>query len=307
MRRLLSVALPLVVAAAVLGAGWQAFRSRSDSLSARADRARLKREFVERAVVARSMGGDRAREAADETRALLRWYFGEAAALRQRYPGEPPPPSLEALLAQRARSAEERQTFEEFFRYAEARMAAMREGRYDPTLVAAAGGLRLDLLTVEPTPNPATKERGLRIDFALWGVPRRTEREAQPTGRTVERAAMSASLRQLVFRFLDADGRPWGEMSGPGQPFLELKDPERFQEDFPPGILFGTWVIDAFPREAARVRVSLEVQVAGAGASGAAATLAFEAPVAEAWKLPAGEKFQGTPREDPSLAPRGKR
>jgi hypothetical protein len=307
MKRLLRVALPLAAAAAALLVGWQVIKSRSDSLAARADRARLKREFVERAVVARSMGGDRAREAADESRALLRWYFGEVAALRQRFPGEPPPPSLETLLGQRARSAEERQTFEEFFRYAAARLASMREGRYDPIFVAAAGGLRLDVLAVEAAPNPATKERGLRVDFALWGVPRRSEREVQPTGRAVERAALSASLRQLAFHFLDADGRPWGEMSGSGEPLLKLGDPERFQEDFPPGILFGTWAVDAFPRQAARVRVSLEVQVAGAGASGAAATLAFEAPVADAWKLPEGEHFKGETREDPSLAPRGKR
>jgi hypothetical protein len=123
----------------------------------------------------------------------------------------------------------------------------------------------------------------------------------------VERAALSATLRQLTFRFLDAEGRPWGEMTGPGEPLLRLSDPERFQEDFPPGILFGSWAVDAFPREAARVRVSLEVQVGGTGPASATAALAFEAPVAEAWKLPPGERFQGAPREDAAAAPRGKR
>jgi hypothetical protein len=92
-------------------------------------------------------------------------------------------------------------------------------------------------------------------------------------------------------------------MSGTGEPYLKLADPERFAEDFPPGILFGTWWVDPFPREAARVKLALDVQVPGTGPAAATASLALELPVAEAWKLAPGVPFRGEARIDPSLPP----
>jgi hypothetical protein len=61
MRPLVRVLLPLALAAAALLALWQLHRSRTESLSLRAERARVKREFVERAAVARGLAGDRPR------------------------------------------------------------------------------------------------------------------------------------------------------------------------------------------------------------------------------------------------------
>jgi len=310
MRSLLRVVVPLVVAGAAFLALWQSFRSRTEALSFRAERARVKREFVERAQVARGLAADRGREAADESRALLRWYFDELQAVRNRHPGQGRPATLAAVLEQRAKAKpEERQMAEEFFRYADERFQALKAGRLDPLFVAGAGGMRLDLLAIQPAPNPATKERGVRIDFALWGVPRRSDREAQPGGHALERAALAVGMKQLSFRFLDADGKPYGEMSGTGEPYLKLSDPERFIDDFPPGILFGSWYVEPFPREAARVAVSLQVQLPGVTAASLSPALSFEAPVAEEWKLPPGESFRGEVREDPSLAPapRGKK
>jgi hypothetical protein len=304
MRPLLRVLLPVLLVAAVFLGTWLPFRSRTDALELRAERARLKREFVERALPARVLAADRQREAAEESRALLRWYFEELQGIRNRHPRSASEPSLAALLAQRPKAtAEERQTLEEFYRYADERWQALRAGRYDPLLVAGAGGLRLDLISIQPGKSPATQEPGVRIDFALWGAPRRTERESLAGGRATERAGLSASFRHLGLHFVDGEGRPYGEMSGSGEPYLKLTDPERFVEDFPPGVLFGTWWVDPFPREAARVRVTLDVQVAGTAPTAASASLAFELPVAEAWKLPPGVPFRGETRTDPSLAP----
>jgi hypothetical protein len=114
---------------------------------------------------------------------------------------------------------------------------------------------------------------------------------------------MAAVFKQLAFSFLDAEGKPYGEMVGSGEPYLKLADPERFADDFPPGILFGTWWVEPFPREAARVAVAVELQLPGVTAAALQASFAFDAPVAEDWKLPPGEAFRGETREDPSLAP----
>ena len=303
MRPFLRVVLPLALAAVAFFLLWRNFHAHGEALSLRAERARIKREFVERAVVARGLAADRQREAAEEGRTLLRWYFDELQAAGNRHPGARHDQTLAAALAARPKaSAEERRTFEEFWRYADERLQALRAGRSDPLFLAGAAGLRLDVLSIQAGQAPGGQP-GVRIDFALWGVPRRTEREAPGAGRGGERAGIAATFPLLSLRFLDAEGKPYGEMSGSGEPFLKLSDPERFAEDFPPGMLFGSWWVEPFPREAARVAVTLQASVAGNGAAALAPTFAFEAPVAEAWKLAPGQKFEGLTREDPSLAP----
>jgi len=310
MRTLLRVLVPLVLAGAALLALWSSCRARTEALSLRAERSRVKREFVERALVARALAADRQKEAAEESRALLRWYTQELQVVHNRHPREWREPSLAALLEQRPKAtAAERETLSEFFQYASDRWQGLRAGRLDPLQVAGSGGLRLDVLAVQAGQNPATKERGVRIDFALWGAPRRTDRDAQPGGHGPERAALVASFQRLTLRFTDADGKPYGEMSGSGEPYLKLAEPERFVEDFPPGLLFASWWLEPFPREAARLDASLQVSVTGAGAAALPASFSFDLPVAEEWKLAPGQAFQGEKREDPSLppAPRGKK
>jgi len=303
MRPLLRVALPLALAAAAIFLLWRNFHARNEALALRAERTRVKRELVERAVVARALATDRPREAAEEGRALLRWYFEELQAAGNRHPGIQVDGSLAALLASRPKATEEeRRSLEEFWRYADERLQALRAGRHDPLFVAGAAGLRLDVLAIQAGKGPSGQP-AVRIDFALWGAPRRTDREAQGGGRAAERSALVASFPQLALRFLDAEGKPYGEMSGSGEPWLKLADPERFADDFPPGLLFGTWWLEPFPREAARVAVTLQASVSGNGPAALAPAFAFEAPVAEAWKLPPGQRFEGLPREDPSLAP----
>jgi hypothetical protein len=310
MRPLLRVLVPLLLAGAALWALWSSCRARTEALSLRAERTRVKREFVERGVVARALAADRQKEAAEESRSLLRWYADEVQAVHNRHPREPREASLAALLEQRPKAtAAERETLTEFFQYASDRWQGLRAGRLDPLQVAGASGLRLDLLAVQAGQNPATRERGVRIDFVLWGAPRRTDRDPQPGGHGPERAALVASFQRLTLRFADADGKPYGEMAGSGEPYLKLADPERFVEDFPPGLLFGTWWVEPFPREAARLGATVQVAVSGAGSASLPATFAFDLPVAEEWKLPPGQSFQGEKREDPSLAPapRGKK
>src|SRR5512147_116091 len=133
MKPLLRVVIPLLVAAAVLLGIWLPFRAKTDVLTFRVERSQLKREFVERALPARALAVDRQREAAEESRALLRWYLEELQGLRNRHPRVPGNQTLAALLEQRPKATPaERQTLQEFFGYADERWQALRAGRYDP-------------------------------------------------------------------------------------------------------------------------------------------------------------------------------
>lgn len=298
MRKLLLVALPagLAVLAAILLV--QSFRRQSETAEARLERARLKRDFAERAGLAKTVPPERLSEWQTEVAALSRWYFDELQAIENRHPEEPPRPTgLEAAEEERKGKlkAEERAAIEDFQKYAESRLAMLRQGSYAPVHSAAAAGLRLDLLAVEPGPSPLGGP-GLRLEFALWGAPRYLERE-RSQAKTLTRNVVPVAFRRIAFRFLEPSGKLYGEMTGPGEPYQKLTDPERFVDDFPPGVLFGTWWVELFPREASTVQLELQVDVRAPSGTVQPATFQASLPVPEGWKLPPGAVFQAEIRE----------
>jgi hypothetical protein len=298
MKKLLVVALPagLVILAAVLLVS--TMRSRQDAADARVERARLKRDFTERAQATRAVSPEKPAEWQAEVVALSRWYFAELQAIRNRHPAEPPRPTgVEAAEAEQQGKLkkEQRDQLQDFQRYADSRLALLRDGSYTARASAVAEGLRLDLLSVEPGKGPEGNP-ALRIDFALWGAPRYVERER--TGdRTVTRNVVPVTFKRIAFAFLDPTGKLYGEMSGAGEPYQKLTDPERFSDDFPSGVLFGTWWVELFPREAAQAKLELAVDVRGASGAARPANFALTLPVPEAWKLPPGATFQAEVRE----------
>jgi hypothetical protein len=294
MNPVVRVTVPLVVAAAAAVALFSTWRSRSDAAEARLERVQLKREFLERSSVSRQVSSEQPKAWRDEARALLRWYFDELAASRNRHPGA----ARAAEAVRPAKGKEDEAARAEWQRYADERLAMLREGRYEPLWSLAERGLRLDVLAFAPGKNPEGGERALRIDFALWGAPRRVEKEAVPgTSRAVTKVVVPVAFRQLAFQFLDGKGTLYGEMSGPGEPYMKLADPERFSEDFPPGVIFGTWYVDAFPREAAKVVLSLGVEARGQSGADVSASYKLELPVAEAWQVGQGEAYKAETRE----------
>lgn len=298
MRKLFLVALPVGIAVAIATAFLSSGKERTAAAEAKLERARLKRDFSERAGLARALAPERLPEWRDEVQALSRWYFDELAAVRNRHPNEPARPSaVEAARAEKkAPSEQELAQIQDFQGYADGRLALLAEQRYAPVASALAEGLRLDLVEVAPGASPAGGGPGLRVDFALWGAPRVVERDRSGE-RTVTRTVVPVAFKRIAFRFLDAGGKLYGEMTGAGEPYQKLVDPERFQDDFPPGMLFGTWWVELFPREAAEVELEVAVDLRGASGAVRPATFTARLPVPEAWKLPPGAVFQAEPRE----------
>jgi len=298
MRKLLAVALPvgLAVLAGVLL--FTTSRSLTTTMEARLARARLKRDFSERAGAVRATPPDRLAEWQAEVAALSRWYFEELGAIRNRFPGEPARPTgLKAAEEERKGKLkkEERDSLADFQAYADDRLSLLRDGKYAPAAAALSEGLRLDLLSIEPGASPGAGP-GLRVDFALWGAPRYVERE-RSGDKTVTRNVVPVAFKRIAFQFLDGAGKPYGEMSGGGEPYQKLSDPERFVDDFPPGVLFGTFWVELFPREAATVNLEIAADVRGASGALRPATFVFKLPVPERWKLPPGASFQAEIRE----------
>jgi hypothetical protein len=286
----LRVLVPVVLAGVVVVVGITQLAARSKAEAFRLEREALRREMVERATVARGVSGPQGNE---EARAVVRWWLDSVAALRNRFPKQ------SAMPERASSSAQPKDGEQAWRRYADDRLDALRAG-YAPALSAVDQGLRLDVLAFRPGEHPDTHERALRIDFALWGAPRRIERDpAGPSDRQALRLLVPLSFRQLAFRFVDASGKTYGEMSGSGEPYLSLKDPERFSGELPPGIVLGTWWVEPFPREAERVELSVAVQAQGMTSAALAPVFRWELPVPEEWKLRPGESFRAETRVAP--------
>lgn len=302
MKRLLLVALPAGLA--LLGAILllDAWRARGDAFEARLERARLKREFAERSALARALPAQPIDEWRAEAASLVRWYVEGVGAIRNRHPGEPPrPTALEAAEGEKKLAEKDRATLKDFQKYADERWELLRGARYAPLASAVADGLRLDLLSIQPGPSPEGGGPGLRVDVALWGAPKLLEREAageKSTARTV----VPVALRQLSIKLLDDKGKLFGGMAGGGEPHQKLADGERFVEDFPPSILFGTYWLELLPREPATLEFELAVSIRGAGGRERPALLAVSLPIEEAWRLPPGVDFKGEVRLAPEPA-----
>lgn len=292
----LRVIIPIVLAGVVVVVGIAQLASRGRAEAFRLEREALRREMVERSAVARGATGP---QGVEEARAVVRWWVESVAALKNRFPRQSAAP-------ERPRPAgKEKDAEEAWRRYAGERLEALRAG-YAPALSAADQGMRLDVLAIRAAEHPETHDRAIRVDFALWGAPRRLDRESSTAGeRAAYRISVPISFRQLSFRFLDAAGKTYGEMSGAGEPYLVVKDPERFSGELPPGIVLGTWWVEPFPREAARVEMSAAVQAQGMTAAALAPAFRWELAVSEEWKLRPGEAFRAEVREaPPEPAPR---
>jgi hypothetical protein len=288
----LRVLVPIVLAGVVVVVGIAQLTARGKAEAFRLEREALRREMVERAAVARGLPGP---QGVEEARAVVRWWVESVAALRNRFPKQSAAPERQRPAAKE----KEKDSEDAWRRYADERLDALRSG-YAPAFSGVDQGLRLDVLAVRGGEHPETHERALRVDFALWGAPRRLDREAGTPGeRPTFRISVPISFRQLSFRFLDAGGKTYGEMTGSGEPYLLLKDPERFSGDLPPGIALGTWWVEPFPREAARVEMSVSLQAQGMTSGALAPVFRWELPVAEEWKLRPGESFRAEVREAP--------
>ncbi|HTP25749.1 MAG TPA: hypothetical protein VMK12_08830 [Anaeromyxobacteraceae bacterium] len=285
------VLLLLAVAAIVAIAGISHLLSRRDARESRRQRESLRRELLERTAVARGLGGS---PGVEEAKAVLRWWFDESGILHKRFG------SVEA--SSQPLEKEKGAGLEAYRRYAGEWLDMLR-GEYAPALSASDQGLRLDVLGIRPGVHPESHERMLRIDFALWGAPRRIELEPAGGERSSLRVVVPLSFRQLAFRFLDAAGKTYGEMSGVGEPYMMIKDPERFSFELPPGMALGTWWVEPFPRETARVEISVGVQVQGMTSASLTPTFRWELPVSDEWKLRPGEVFHAETREAPSEPP----
>lgn len=298
-----------IVLALLLGGGWfglSSWRTKEAEFKHQLDLERIRKEYLERAPVALRM-----KDAAKyqfEQAAIFKWYFNELTEHYNRYPAFKNYERFIDDLDERKRAKKVKEAdyaqYEERYKLTRALWELARTGRYDPVYTATDSGLRFDVYEVQTL--AGTAEPTLRLSYVLWGAQRKWTEDTSSGGR-VRRLNVSASFHELVFNGLDADGKPIREMRASGDPF-KIDHPERFIEEFPPGVVFGYYDLPKIPAEVVSAELSFEISTRSvlSGEELLAKFVWKQQPVPAEWKLPAGAGWEGAQeqvREDPEAAP----
>ena len=270
--------------AAVVAAGAYAMRTYSrhdDELRFARALLEARQAYLEVAPLARTLTpDDRYRQ---ETAGLLKTYFAELTDVRNRFPSQRAAPD-----DKKPKAASKEQDLHEWQDLTRATFEQMRSGGYDPILTSLSGELRLDLIALKKT--TLQGKPALDLTWALSGAPRYREDAETKNGARARQITVPASFKNLGFRFIDADGKFKASMSASGEPSLKVDYPERFEPDFPPGYVLGTYTVPAFPPDAAKMELSVETQVRSPLGGEVIQTFAFNVPVQDGWKT---DKWEG--------------
>ncbi|RMG19177.1 MAG: hypothetical protein D6729_05895 [Deltaproteobacteria bacterium] len=286
MKSLVKTLLLLLVLLAVGGAGlWyynktQAEQAREEAL------AKLQQQWTERLGQLRGISDPERYK--DELRAQLKWYFGELQALNNRFPELADLDRAWKEIEENVRTgripANKVPEYEEFFKYVKDVYQRMERGEFTPLITATSENLHLDFYRIERV-NEGGKQR-LRMDFVLWGAPRRLIEKRQGAV-TTKRVTVPLNFQRMFFQFLTEEGKVHGEMSATGPaaaPYMKIDYPERWIAEFPPQALLGTWYVDLFPEEAARVIWEISISGRTDAGNDYTANYHWEFDVPEAWK-----------------------
>jgi len=269
-------------------------------------KAELRAEYLERAPVVWSIAD--ADRYDTESRALIKWYFGELGKIYNRFPGHRVAEDR-YLQDLEARKGSLRQEVYEGHKasYEQVREIwdLLRDGKYAPELTATQGAMRIDFLEFKPA--NVGGQQLITGRFVFWGAQRRkVEEKAGNTTQT--RVEVQATFPDMQFKLFDAKGKPMAELSfglpdGSFVPYPELR-----MEDFPPMAYVGTFSFPTVPFEAATVEIEGGARTRAPSGGELLASYTWKMDVPASWKMGEGQVWENAAHEvREELAPAGSR
>lgn len=259
-------------------------------------REKLRAAFGERAGYVRSLADeDRYRE---ELSTVTKWYAAEVSGIYNRFPGKKAPgkvlKEIEAATAAGTMKEGEAQLRKEFYEEAKLFYDLFQSGRYNPVATATQNGVRFDLVSMKRDTYEGRSR--LRVDFAVWGAPRRETVTKSPDGKqATAKMNLDFGLRGLGIELVDAKQKLIGG-GDTGAPTIVVEHPERWIQDFPPQFAVGTWWIDPLLAEAETVLLNISGEIRSPSSGALPVTFEWKLPNRDEWKARAGEKFDGEER-----------
>lgn len=258
----------------------------------------LRNEYVERAGWVRSIPAvERWR---DEFVSLNRWYEAQWTALHNRFPGRGTPESVLARIeAEEAAGARDGALKREFFEHTRGFHKLLSSGHYLPVAHHVASGVRIDLLDMKKVTYEG--RNALRVDAVIWGAPRQQLVGKVDGQASYRKMALDFNLSALSLEFVDEKDKLLGGGDTDG-PVILVDYPERWIPAFPPQAALATWWIEPIPNETKHVLMKINGDIRSSAGGSFPVNIDWKLPASDAWKLGAGQAFEGEERLMPEEA-----
>lgn len=299
----------LIVVALVLGGGFygrKMYLANQSENAHKMDLERIRKEYLERSPLARDMADPT--KYREEMKSLWKWYFGELTDHYNKWGSfknyERFLDDIDSKKKNKKIKDQEYAQYEERYKMAKGFWDMMKEGRYDPIWTASDKGLRFDIYKIEPVAD--AKEPKFRLWVALQGAQRKWNVDQAAGGPKVYKMNVNATFANLVIQGFDEKDKQLIELPVTGEPF-KIDHPERWIEEFPPGIVFGYYDLPLFPAELERDKkpvplaklefafnVNTRSVVSG---EEVAAAFTWKTPPLPSLKLAPGQKWEGATEE----------
>jgi hypothetical protein len=286
----------VVVLAVLLGGGFYAMRkvnTTKEEAEHKLGLERIRKEYLERAPMARLMAEPARYE--DEQRAVWKWYFNELTDHYNRFPDRKNYERfLDELIEKKTKKKVKEQEFaqyEERYKLVKEYWELMEGGKYMPIFTALDKGLRFDVYEIRPIPDP--REPRVRLYFTIHGVQRKWNEEQTGAAR-IRKLTVNANYGDVQFKGVDEAGKPSVEFKASCEPF-SVDNPERFIEEFPPGLVLGYYELPKIPALVAKAELAFEIGTRSV-ISGEEVMGKFVwnlAPLPSEWRLPASAGWDG--------------
>ena len=288
--------------------GLTTYRKKSTEYENRLDLDRIRREWLERQPLARQL--DAPDKYRFEQQQLFKWYFNELTEHYNKFQGlkdyERVGNDLEDKKRTKKMKDAEYALLSERYKGTKDFWELAKANKYDPVFTAVDKGLRFDIYKVESIADP--KEPKLRLSYALWGAQRKWSVDSSGGGK-VMKLNVNAAFHELSVVGLDGDGKEITRMTAAGDPY-KIDNPERFIEEFPPGIVFGSYDLPKIPSNVITVEVTWDIGtrsvLTGEEVSG---KFVWKQPLPSEWKGGDWADAKEQIREEPEAAadPKGKK
>lgn len=291
MGRVVGLVLVLAIAVGGLGFVFKGLDGQVKRLKFEADRAALKQKFAAR--VPHLIQSDDEHAAFDLVSAVKN-YGKDLSELYKKYPDFKDP---DAALHRYENDYKDKKIDENKMRGIRERVTLVKgvwehllKGDYKPVAVGRDKSLRMDIYDISK--KAADGEDKLFINVLFLGlVPDKSmSYGAIAMDIPLEDDEVTAKKRKAG-QLKDNKAERKAQVNGGGEPNTMVPEPDKWVEDFPPGMGIGFYNFPMFPGEAKSLDLSFTFDVKNPGGGHIENNLKYKLPIKPEWKLPHGANY----------------
>lgn len=293
MKNILAFVVGLILIAVVAGFGYSKVQARMNVALLKADKAVLDRQFLNRLAFTRMLPLDDYRE---DMGIMLNNYSRDLDKLymKPEYKELRDDDSVRKLYQEQYKEGKkDEKTFKgvsERIDYTQATYKELTGGSYRPVLTAENAGLRLDLYSITKGAVDGRDRLMVKVlvtatdpDVALtFG---HIEMKSKIEDEIEKKDRKGQVVKEKVYKLTKIEGE--------GEPNTLIKEPRKWLEDFPPGLMIGFYDFPLFHPKATEVKLTMGFTVRTQGGNNLNPNLEFPAfPIDSAWRLPPGASWE---------------